>query len=84
MQFEKDVKFIGMSEPNQLSDGGAYYTVTMFEPQAGISVVVNVMDTEGNKALLEALDLCDFGDLLHAAFELRPKDKLYRLRLLRV
>ena len=84
MQFEKDVKFLGMSDANVLSDGGAYYTVSFFEQQTNTSLALNIMDTDMNQEVLDTLRVCNFGDLLHAVFELRPKDKLYRLRLLRV
>lgn len=84
MQFEKDVKFLGMSDANVLSDGGVYYTVSIFEQQTCTSLALNIMDTDMNQEVLDTLRACVFGDELHAVFELRPKDKLYRLRLLRV
>ena len=84
MRFDKEVKFIGLGGPDAMSDGSQLYKVTLYDVESGSSVVVNLMDTDANKPLLEALDLCDFGDVLKATFEIKPKDKLYRLRLIRV
>lgn len=81
MEFKKDVLFLGM-QPNTLSDGKTYYTVSLFVPDIQATVQVNVMET--SKALVEALMACQFGDPLNATFALRPKDKLYRLALVSV
>jgi len=81
MEFKKEVLFLGM-QPNTLSDGKTYYTVSLFVPDIQATVQVNVMETA--KALIEALMACQFGDPLNATFALRPKDKLYRLALVSV
>lgn len=70
--------------PDIPRDGGVYYTVSIFEQQTRTSLALNIMDTDMNQEVLDTLRACVFGDELHAVFELRPKDKLYRLRLLRV
>lgn len=81
MEFQKNVLFLGM-QPNTLSDGKTYYTVSLFVPDIQQTVQVNVMETA--KSLLDTLMACQFGDPLNATFALRPKDKLYRLALIGV
>lgn len=81
MEFQKNVLFLGM-QPNSLSDGKTYYTVSLFVPDIQATVQVNVMETA--RVLVESLSLCQFGDSLNATFALRPKDKLYRLALVSV
>lgn len=77
MKFEKQVVFLGMV-PNSLRDGGTYYTISLFDQQAG-PVQVNVM--ESNHEVIFPLFDCKFGQELDVVFVLRPKDKLYRLTL---
>lgn len=79
MRFEKEVKYIGMVQ-HVLSDGGVYWTVSMFCQEVG-AVAVNVMDNGNNRDMLAKLHQCEFGAALTACFMLRPKDKLYRLAL---
>lgn len=77
MQFEKQVIFLGMVS-NTLRDGGTYFTISLFDQQAG-PVQVNVMESN-REVILPLLD-CKFGSALDVVFVLRPKDKLYRLTL---
>lgn len=78
MKFTAEVKFLSIIA-NELRDGGTYYTVQFFADGAPISV--NVMGNDHNADMLDALTALEFGDKLTVCFELRPQDKLYKLRL---
>lgn len=79
MKFSKEVKFLSMTS-NVLSDGGVYYTISLFNDEVG-AFAVNVMDNRNNGDMLSLLSGCTFGTDLEVVFMLRPKDKLYRLAL---
>ena len=83
MEFTKEVIYLGMS-PNQLSDGGQYFTVNLFLPETNSTIQVNVMDNKQNYDTVSTLAVMNFGDKFTAVFALKPKDKLYRLALVRV
>ena len=77
MKFEKHVVFLGMV-PNYLRDGGIYYTISLFDQDTG-PVQVNV--TESHSEVIQPLQHCTFGVPIDVTFELRPKERLYRLTL---
>lgn len=79
MKFDKQVIFLGMVA-HSLNDGGTYYTVSLFDQEAG-PIQVNVMDTESNRIMTSDLLSCTFGVPLDVTFVLRPKERLYRLTL---
>lgn len=76
MEFEREVRFLGMEE-NQMKDGGVYYAVSLFDADSG-PVTVNVTD---RCDALPALQGAKFGDAFYATFRLVPRDKLYKLGL---
>lgn len=77
MKFEKHVVFLRMV-PNCLRDGSIYYTISLFDQDSG-PVQVNV--TESHNEVIEPLLHCTFGVPIDVTFELRPKDRLFRLTL---
>lgn len=78
MKFDKQVLFLGATA-NSFSDGGAFYTVQMFDQSANGPVSVNIMQSSANQEMLDAILALKFGDPLIVTFILRPKDRLYKL-----
>lgn len=79
MKFEKDVIYLGRT-PNTLSDGKTYWSVDLFDKETG-TLKVNVMDDARNFDTLTALASLDFGAPLTVTFQLKPKDKLWRITI---
>lgn len=76
MKFKKKVLFLScISHP--LQDGSSYYSLSFFSHDDGpIEVTVGE-----RHPCVAAMSQAKFGDQMDVTFELRPKDKLYKLTL---